>query len=68
MKKAVSDTTKASIDAKANDDDEIKQISIESMDMSKVNGKKNEETIWSPNVTAVASTIKLRFIMGKANT
>ena len=33
--------------------------------MSKVNGKKNGETIGSPDATAVAYVINLRSIMGK---
>ena len=66
VKKAVAAATKAYIDAKAKDDYEIKQIAIEIMAMSKGNGKKNVETIGSPDATAVASAIKLRSIMGKA--
>ena len=66
MKKAVSATTKASIDAKAKDDDEIKQIDIEIMAMIKGNGKKNGEKIGSPDAIDVAYAIKLRSIMGKA--
>ena len=66
MNKAVAAAIKASIDAKAKDDDEIKQIAIEIMAMSKDNGKKNGETIGSPDATSVASEIKLRSITGKA--
>ena len=36
------------------------------MAMSKGNGKKNGETIGSPDATAVASAINLRSIMVKA--
>ena len=66
MKKAVSVTTKASIDAKAKDDYEIKQIDIEIMAMIKGNGKKKGEKIGSPDATDVAYAINLRSIMGKA--
>ena len=66
VKKAVASATKASIDAKAKYDDEIKQIAIEIMAISKGSGKKNVETIGYPDATAVASAIKIRFIMGKA--
>ena len=38
---AVAAATKAAINAKAKDDAEMKQIAIEIMAMSKVNGKKN---------------------------
>ena len=65
MKKSVADSTKASIDAKAKDDDEIKQTDIEIMAMSKGNGKKNGETIGSTDTITVASAIKLRSIMVK---
>ena len=65
MKKSVADSTKASIDAKAKDDDEIKQTAIEIMAMSKGNGKKNGETIGSTDTITVASAIKLRSIMVK---
>ena len=66
MKKSVAAVTKASIYAKAKDDDEIKQIAIEIMAMRKCNRKKNEEMIGSPDTTAVVSAIKLRSIMEKA--
>ena len=60
MKKAVAAASKASIYAKAKDDDEINQIAIEIMAMRKGNGNKYGDTIGSPNATAVASVIKLR--------
>ena len=66
MNKAVAASTKESIDAKDKDNDEINQISVEIMSMSKGNGKKNGETIGSPDITAVASAMKLRSIMVKA--
>ena len=66
MKKSVDAVTKASIYAKAKDDDKIKQIGIEIMAMSKGNRKKNGQTIGSPDTTAIASAIKLRSIMVKA--
>ena len=53
------------MDTKAKDDDEIKQIAIEIMAMTKGNGNKNGETIGSPDATAIASVIKLRSVMGK---
>ena len=66
MNKAVATATKASLYAKAKDDDKIKKTAIKIMVMSKVNGKKNGETIDSPDTAAVVSEIKLHSIMGNA--
>ena len=66
MKKSVVAAKKASIYATAKNDDEIKQIAIETMAIRKFNGKKNGETIWWTDNTSVAYVIKLRSITGKS--